>query len=278
VSTQPSGPPAESPAETRTEPLPAAPDPPPPPTRRRTTRFWLIVGAVVLVCLAIVAIGIGLTLSDENGGDGVDPDDHTVSASIDGRSEAQLHLVNGATAVTVRTEAMGDTLYRVSTPPDGDAVPRTVDRGDLIEVHLVQTGEPGPSRVEIVLSTEVRWTVLRFSGGANDQVADLTGGRVAELDFPAGASRIQLTLPVPEGTVPIRMGGGAGAVAVELPPQVPIQVGLHNGAGVVVIDGETHSGVAPGTVFTPDGWEGATDRYDLGSAGVGELTVTRIET
>jgi hypothetical protein len=278
VSTQPSGPPADAPAETRTEPLPAAADEPAAPTRRRTARFWLIVGAVLLVCLAIVAIGIGLTLSDDDGGDGADPDDHTVSASIDGRSEAELHLVSGAAAVTVRTEAMGDTLYRVSTPSDGDSVPRTVDRGDRIEVHLVQSGEAGPSSLEILLSTEVRWTVLRFSGGANDQVVDLTGGSVAELDFPAGASRIQVTLPVPEGTVPIRMGGGAGELVVDLPPQVPIQVELHNGAGVVVIDGESHSGVAPGTVFTPEDWAGAADRYDLSSSGVGELTITRTET
>jgi hypothetical protein len=240
--------------------------------RRMPTGFWKIIGAVLLIFLAIVAIGTVIAVTDD---DGTDRDDHTVSAPIDGRDEAALSLVSGATAVTVRVEAMGDTLCRVSTPPDGDSMPRMVDRGDQVEVHLEQAGDIGPSNVEIVLSTEVRWTTLRFSGGANDQLVDLTGAAVGELDFSAGASRIQLTLPVPEGTVPIRIGAGAGELVLALPPQVPMQVTLHNGAGLAIIDGESHSGVASGTVFTPEDWAGAEDRYELEAAGIGELTTSR---
>jgi hypothetical protein len=273
MSTEPSVSSTDSRAEARPEPPPAAAEPAPA-TRRRATGLWVIVGAVLLIFLVILAIGIAIAVTDDDG-EGADREDHAVSAPIDGRDEAELTVVSGAAVMTVRTEAMGDTLYRVSTPPDGDAVPRLVDRGDRIEVHLAQTGETGPSSVEILLSTEVRWTALRFSGGADDQVVDLTGGTVDELDFSAGASRIQLTLPVPEGTVPIRMGAGAGELTLALPPQVPIQVMLTNGAGLVVIDGERHAGVAPGTVFTPEDWAGTADRYDLDAAGLGELTVTR---
>lgn len=260
---------SEPPAEPATEPPPAEA------SGRRRTRSWVIGGAVLLVCLAIVAIGVSIQLSDGESGGADGDDQHTVSAAIDGREQAALHLVSGAAVVTVRTEAMGGTLYEVSTPPDAGVVPRTVDRDDRIEVHLTETGEAGPSSVEIVLSTEVDWSLLRFSGGATEQVVDLTGGTVGELDFAAGATRIEVTLPVPQGTVPVRVGAGAGELALRPPPEVPVQVTLHSGAGRVEIDGESHSGVAAETAFTPDGWEDATNRYDVEAAGVGELTVTR---
>jgi hypothetical protein len=278
MSTEPSVPSTGSLAEARTEPLPGPAANP----RRMTTGFWVIVGTVLLIFVVIVAIGTVIALSDDDDddgdGDGADPDDHTVSAPIDGRDEAQLDLVSGATAVTVRAEAMGGTLLRVDTPPDGDSVPQVVDRGERIEVHLVPTGETGPSSVEVVLSTEVRWAALRFSGGADNQVLDLTGATIGEVDLAAGASRIQVTLPVPAGTVPIRLGAGAGELVLELPPRVPIQVTLHSGAGIAVIDGQSHSGVPSGTVFTPEDWTAAQDRYELDAAsGIGQLTTTRTE-
>jgi hypothetical protein len=270
---EPSGEPPNEPAgaagQPPTEVAAAAPEPG---RRSRATARWVIGGAVALVCLVIAAVGISLSLSDD---DGPDSGDHTVAAAIDGREQASLELVSGAAAVTIRTEPTGDTLYRVSTPPDGGSVPRIVEREDHIEVHLTPTGETGPSSVEIILTTAVRWTTLRFSGGADQLVADLTDGTVGELDFAAGASRIEVALPVPDGTVPLRVGAGAGALAVEAPPGVPVRATLNSGAGQAVIDGESHSGIAPGTTLTTDGWEDAEDRYDIDSSGLGTLLVIR---
>jgi len=47
-----------------------------------------------------------------------------------------------------------------------------------------------------------------------------------------------------------------------------------SGAGQVVLHGETHSGVAPGALFTPETWEADRDRIDLdATAGMNLLTV-----
>jgi hypothetical protein len=55
---------------------------------------------------------------------------------------------------------------------------------------------------------------------------------------------------------------------------VPVRVRVGRGAGQVVLPGETHSGVAPGALFTPDEWDAGPDRIDLdATAGMNRLTV-----
>jgi hypothetical protein len=45
----------------------------------------------------------------------------------------------------------------------------------------------------------------------------------------------------------------------------------------VTIDGVTHSGVAGGSMWTPDGWSAAADRYDIdATSGVSTLVVSRV--
>ena len=49
------------------------------------------------------------------------------------------------------------------------------------------------------------------------------------------------------------------------------------GAGSVTIDGVAHNGLSSGTTFASDGWNTASDRYDIdNTAGVSTLTVDRI--
>jgi len=49
-----------------------------------------------------------------------------------------------------------------------------------------------------------------------------------------------------------------------------------SGAGTVTVDGATRTGVAGGTTITGDGWDGATDRYDvIASGGMSAFTFDR---
>jgi hypothetical protein len=72
------------------------------------------------------------------------------------------------------------------------------------------------------------------------------------------------------------LGGGAAQFDVRLEGDAPVRVAAASGAGSVTIDGVTHSGVAGGSMWTPDGWSAATDRYDIdATSGVSTLTVSR---
>ena len=73
------------------------------------------------------------------------------------------------------------------------------------------------------------------------------------------------------------MSGGASVLTVRLAGNAPVRVAATGGAGSVTVDGERHTGVSGNSVWTPDGWNAATDRYDIAAtAGVATMVVERI--
>jgi hypothetical protein len=57
---------------------------------------------------------------------------------------------------------------------------------------------------------------------------------------------------------------------------VPVRVRVGGGAGSATVDGARHNGLSAGTVLTSDGWDAASDRYDVdATAGVSALIVDR---
>jgi len=244
-------------------------------TPRLSARFWQTpAGTAVLLLSVLVVVLLAVELTDDSG-PWPPGADHVASVPLRGQQEAQFELLSGATSVTVRTADLGSDLLLAATPLDAGIVPRTVDRQERQELHLVSTGEAGPSSVDVVLNSRVRWAV-RLAGGATQQTVDLSQSRVSSVDFAAGATRIELRLPQPAGTVVIRMSGGASQFSVHTPLAVPSRVRIGGGAGSVSVNGEQRQGVGAGTVFTPAEWARATDRYDLDvTAGVATLSVAR---
>jgi hypothetical protein len=190
------------------------------------------------------------------------------------RDEATLDVVSGVDTLTVTVSDLGDDLVRVSAPPDSHVAP-VIESDDPVRVAVTSADGTGPAALSVVLSADARWTV-RLSGGAQAYALDLRGGRFALIDFVAGVSSVDLTLPEPDGTVPVRMGGGASLLAVHAPDGVPVRVRMTGGGGSATIDGANRSGIAGGTLIDAPGWDGATDRYDVDAvAGVSRLTVDR---
>lgn len=200
---------------------------------------------------------------------------HRVSAARGDLDTAALTVVSGATTVTVRAMDLDGDLYRVSTPDDSRLYPDVIESGGRYQLHLNGTGGSGPAAVEILLDQRVRWD-LRFSGGASETLVDLGAGRVSRMDFTAGSSRIETILPEPEGTVTVRMAGGASDFVVHAPGDAPVRVSAGGGAATVTVDGVRRTGIAAGSVFAPAGWDSSGDRYDVDAvAGVSSLTVGR---
>lgn len=183
-----------------------------------------------------------------------------------------VDLVSGATTMTVRDADLGPERVRASTPEGSGLLPRLDVVGERVDVHLTQTGGSGPAAVVLELDRRTRWAV-RLSGGATSQLLDLRGGRVASVDLLAGATRIELRLPAPDGVVPVRMSGGATELAVHVPPGAAAGVRVGGGAASVVVDGVRRTGVSGGTVVSSST---AADRYDVeATAGVSTLVLDR---
>jgi hypothetical protein len=157
---------------------------------------------------------------------------------------------------------LADRLFVITTPVDGNALPSVANDGSRVLLQLVPTGRSGPGAVDVQLNSRVRW-FLRLSGGAVDHHVDMSAGRLGGIEVVGGATRIELSLPAPDSTVPVRMTGGANQFVLHLPAGVPARVRVGSGASSVNIDALNRSAIAPGTVFTPAGWDGAARRYDI---------------
>jgi hypothetical protein len=242
-----------------TRPDEKTPGPPP--------RTVYLIGAVIIAALIVFAIVAALAWPRVSG-QRAEGAAHTVSGDVHGRDHATLDLVTGTTSVDVRAADLGDTLYQV----ESSKTPSVNDTDDRIEVHV--TG--GDASVTIRLNRDVRWTV-RFTAGSQSNTADLRElAHLAGVEYVGGVSSIDLTLPKPGGTVPVRVDGGASAVRVHAPNGAPVRVKAGGGAGRVAIDGEEHNGVSAGASFASGGWEAAADRYDVDAVGgVSAITVDR---
>lgn len=200
---------------------------------------------------------------------------HAISGPLDGRRTASFDLVNGTSTINLHTDDLGEDLYRVSTPVGSSVVPQARAEGDRVQLFLVRSGEKGAGAVDIALNSRVRWD-LRVTGGAEQSVIDLSSGNVSSVDLIGGATRLDLTLPRPDGTLPVRMTGGINQFIVHTADRIPVRVRMGSGAGQVVLDGRTHNGIAPGKLFTPSRWERSSDRIDLDAvAGVATLKLDR---
>ncbi len=149
-------------------------------------------------------------------------------------------------------------------------------RGNTVVAGLRQTSSGGAALVTVLLAKDVRWQV-RLGGGAGDQAVDLTGGSAGgDVEFLAGTSRAEVALPAASGTQKVVLAGGASLLTVRLGGDAPVRVSAHNGAGDVIIGGQSHDGVSGGSVFADPGWDSAGNRFDVdATSGVSGITVER---
>lgn len=196
----------------------------------------------------------------------------TVTAPIDGRTAASFELATAVTKVTMRSEDLGNELYRMSTAEDAGIVPKPVLSQDRVRLSLVPDGEGTTGAVEVVLSSKVVWT-LRFSGAADEQIINFTGGQVGGIDLVGGSRVTDIALPTPAGTVPVRVTGAVDELTLASPADNPVRVQMQGGAQTVAAGARTLRDVKPGSTLTPKGWA-TNDRYDVNAeARVTLLTV-----
>ena len=202
---------------------------------------------------------------------------HTVSMTADGRTRASLDVLSGTTVLTIGTASFGPggPLLTVTTPA-GTPAPQlsSSDPDGAGNGTLVDLTAPNSPAVTVTLNAGVSWQI-DLDGGATRTDVDLRGGRLSGIAFNAGSSLVTLALPRPHGSVPVQMVGGASDFQLSLPAGVPAQVIAGGGASEVSLEGQQHTGVAGGSVFTTAGWAPGAAGFDVdATAGVSQLTVT----
>jgi hypothetical protein len=138
-------------------------------------------------------------------------------------------------------------------------------------IDLSATDAPA---VTVTLNAAVSWR-LDLAGGTKRTVADLRGGQVAGIAVTKGSDVIDLTLPRPRGSVPIRLAAGASQFLLSLPGGVPVRQTAARGAGEVSLAGRDHAHVAIGAVFMTPGWAAGATGFDIdATAGAARVAVT----
>jgi hypothetical protein len=188
-------------------------------------------------------------------------DGRTATAPLDGRTTASFEMVAASSQVTVKTRDLGDDLYKITTADDSGMVPSPAVSADRVQLHLTPEGNGTSGDVTILLSTKVAWS-LRFSGGSDEQLIDMTGGKVSEVNLIGGARRVELTLPKPTGTVPVQVTGALEELSLTSPPDAPVRVNLEAGAKTIAAGTRTLRDIKPGSTVTPKDWQ-VKDRYDV---------------
>ena len=186
------------------------------------------------------------------------------TAPLDGRSTASLEVVAATTKLTVRTQDLGDDLYKITSADDSGTAPSPVLSRDRVQLLLSPDGNGASGDVEVLLSTKVRWA-LRFVGGADEQIVNLPCGQVSSVELVGGSRRTELRLSKPTGTVPVRVTGAVDELAVTSPAGSPVRVQVDSGANTVAAGVRTLRDVPPGSTLTPKDWQ-VKDRYDIDAA------------
>src|SRR5438067_6867217 len=126
-------------------------------------------------------------------------------------------------------------------------------------VSLVQTRGRRPSAV--VLNATVPWDI-EVRKGAVQLAADLRGLHLRSFQVAGGTSALELTLPVPTGTVPVRMRGGTSKLTIHRPDEVPIRVEARGGISRLIFDNRSFKSAGELTVQSP-GYDRVADRYEV---------------
>ncbi len=238
----------------------------------------IIIGLVVLVIVAVIALRTG------SRDDAAGRDQHQTGVRAGGPSgavtEAQLDLVGGTDSLTITTASLGGDLVQAATPLGARAVPvlqMTADSRVLVSTREATAAGHGDGPVDLVvrLARGVRWGLL-VDGGSQLIRLDLAQAQLSSLDITQGVATLDAVLPRLPGALTFRMSGGASAVRLHLPPNVPARVTFSSGGGTANVAGQQRQGLAAGTVMATSDWpDAAGSKIDVQlDAGIGSLVAS----
>jgi hypothetical protein len=199
------------------------------------------------------------------------------SGSVGSIKHATVQVDAGGATITMQgSSSLGDDLFRAHIEYSGRKPDVSLDPSSG-QVHISQSSTSGfflqshRFALTLQLNSSVPWQIAVNSGASSD-VFTLSTVRVARIDVNTGASKEDITVGDPSGTVPIKINGGALTVNVHRPVGTAASVSVSGGAASLSFDGRQSKGVGTLTAKTSD-YDHASDRYQIQVDG-GADTVT----
>lgn len=179
---------------------------------------------------------------------------------------ASIAIDSGSRGVTLRAGTAMDSLVRVPHNP-ASAAPSVVD-GETVVVRRLR----GVGEAEIELNPANPWRVLVHGATWNTRL-DFAGLDVREIKLDSGAARVEVTLPLPRGIVPIKVSGGVAGLKLHRPPGVKVVADVKSGALKIRLDAFTIRAALLDAHWESAPSAGSGDHYALEISG-GAVQVT----
>lgn len=196
------------------------------------------------------------------------------SAPLAGVTHGRLEFASGADKVSLQSDpALTGDLYRAHfTGP----APTIQVKDGTITIHYRLSLSPKSWRgrsAEVRLNASIPWEIA-IRGGTSNVQADLSGLNLSALELSGGASHVTISLPMPIGTVPVRVSGGASDITIHRPSAAPARVQIGQGASKVVLDHNRFGAIGGETRWESSGFTDATNRYDIRiTGGASKITI-----
>ena len=209
-------------------------------------------------------------------------DRQETSEAINGVSSATLDLSYSGATVDLQSAALGEQLFKASVDyPSGEQPPDiSLDR-ETGELQISGGGSSSfrlfgarPARhITVTLTSRIPWKV-QISGGAADMHLALGSLQLSGLDVSGGASRLDITLPAPRGTLAVNISGGASSVTLHAPSASQWRVSVNGGVSSLSVNGRQSGGIGQ-LQRSSAGYDGASDRLQVDvSGGVSRVELT----
>lgn len=167
----------------------------------------------------------------------------SAAVARDGAARLELDLSVGAGRFRLEGGAPSGQLIDVASTNE-DIASRVEHDGDRAIVRLRQDfawwpdAWRGGSEWTVRVASDVP-TILTMNAGAGDFAVDLSGIAVVQARIQIGAAQARIVLPRPNGTVEVRVSGGATQLTFMPPPGVEYR--LETSGGLTSVDGRTES-------------------------------------
>jgi hypothetical protein len=214
-------------------------------------------------------VAAGWTAPEGQGGE-------IVAAPLGSLTSGYLLFVSGASNVAVHAAHSIKDLYRARFE---GRLPTVGVRGGTITIEYPrfspfdQQDSWLERRAEVALNASITWHI-EVRGSTSRFTADLCRLRLGSLELAGGASRIEISLPRPKGSVSVRILGGASDVTIHRPEGVAARAHASGGATNLTFD-ERHFGAIGGDINlqSPD-YDDAANRYAVEvTGGANNLTI-----